>query len=331
MKLVSYIRVSTKGQEASGLGLEAQQALVERYRESVGGTIVAEYRETESGKNNDRPELAKALAHAKRVRGTLVIAKLDRLARNVHFISGLMESGVDFKAAESPNDDRFILHIKAAMAEEERKKISDRTKAALAALKARGVKLGSARPGARRLAGGANPEASKRAGEVSAANATAAYDEIAPLVCQLRADGVSLQAIADHLTAEGHTTRHGKQWSKVQVMRVLERSQPEGSAQPTHRGHSGIHRSSITPSPGESPMATQDRPYPTIPEEDLPYLAERNVSPADMQALAAIVSPEDRRKAIVLVAAGMEPKAAMALATAPEKPQNGPRRRPNPG
>jgi DNA invertase Pin-like site-specific DNA recombinase len=286
----------------------------------VGGTIVAEYRETESGKNNDRPELAKALAHAKRVRGTLVIAKLDRLARNVHFISGLMESGVDFKAAESPNDDRFILHIKAAMAEEERKKISDRTKAALAALKARGVKLGSARPGARRLAGGANPEASKRAGEVSAANATAAYDEIAPLVCQLRADGVSLQAIADHLNAEGHTTRQGKPWNKVQVMRVLERSQPEGSAQPTRRGHSGIHRRSFTPSLGESPMTTQDRPYPTIPEEDLPYLAERNVSPADMQALAAIASPEDRRKALTLVASGLEPGKAIALATAPESP-----------
>jgi DNA invertase Pin-like site-specific DNA recombinase len=316
MKLVSYIRVSTKGQEASGLGLEAQQALVERYRDSVGGTSVAEYRETESGKNNDRPELAKALAHAKRVRGTLVIAKLDRLARNVPVISGLMESGVNFVVAESPNDDRFVLHIKAAMAEEERKKISDRTKAALTALKARGVKLGAARPGARRLTGGANPEASRKAGEVSAANATAAYDEIAPLVCQLRANGVSLQAIADRLNAEGHTTRQGKPWNKVQVGRVLKRSQAD------YPGiHQDIHNHATQSKAGETPMAIQDRPYPTISESDLSFLAKRNIRPEDIQAIADLEPPQARQEVIILVASGMEPQTAIDYAMYPENPE----------
>jgi DNA invertase Pin-like site-specific DNA recombinase len=221
-KLVSYIRVSTKGQEQSGLGLEAQQALVERYQSGLNGSVVvAEYRETESGKKNDRPELAKALAHAKRVKGTLVIAKLDRLGRNVHFISGLMETGVTFIAADSPNDDNFMLHLKASFAEEEARKISERTKAALAALKARGVKLGSAREGARRLIGGANLEASKRAGEVATANKVAAYSEIYAMIRELKESGLSLQEISDRLDSEGQTTRRGKKWNRMQVLRVL--------------------------------------------------------------------------------------------------------------
>jgi DNA invertase Pin-like site-specific DNA recombinase len=223
-KLISYIRVSTKGQEESGLGLEAQQATIERYRASVSGRIVAEYREIESGKQDDRPVLAVALAHAKRAKATLVIAKLDRLARSVYFVAGLMQAGTPFVVAEYPNDAPFITHIRASVDEDERRKISERTKAALAALKARGVKLGSARDGAHRLTGGANPEASRRAGEVSAANADAAYDEIAPIVRQLRAEGLALQAIADHLNADNHTTRTGKPWNRTQVMRVLDRS-----------------------------------------------------------------------------------------------------------
>jgi DNA invertase Pin-like site-specific DNA recombinase len=224
MKLVSYIRVSTARQGEKGLGLEAQQADIERYRALVGGTIVAEYREVESGKNDDRPELEKALAHRKRVRGTLVISVQDRLARDSHFITGLMKSKVPFVAANSPNDDVFTIQIKAILAEEEARKISERTKAALAALKARGVKLGSARPGARRLTGGANPEASRRAGAISAANADDAYYEIVPIVQQLRAEGLTLRAIADRLTEGGHVTRGGKPWNQVQVMRVLNRS-----------------------------------------------------------------------------------------------------------
>ena len=223
VKLISYIRVSTKGQEESGLGLEAQQATIERYRASVSGRIVAEYREIESGKQDDRPVLAVALAHAKRAKATLVIAKLDRLARSVYFVAGLMQAGTPFVVAEYPNDTPFITHIRASVDEDERRKISERTKAALAALKARGVKLGSARDGAHRLTGGANPEASRRAGEVSRANADAAYDDVAPFVRMLRDEGQSLQSIADVLNAEGHVTRRGKPWNKVQVARVIDR------------------------------------------------------------------------------------------------------------
>jgi DNA invertase Pin-like site-specific DNA recombinase len=224
VKLISYIRVSTKGQEESGLGLEAQQATIERYRASVSGRLVAEYREIESGKQDDRPVLAVALAHAKRAKATLVIAKLDRLARSVYFVAGLMQAGTPFVVAEYPNDTPFITHIRASVDEDERRKISERTKAALAALKARGVKLGSARDGAHRLTGGANPEASRRAGEASKANADAAYDEIAPFIRQLRSEGQSLQDIANVLNAEGHVTRRGKPWTKVQVSRVIDRS-----------------------------------------------------------------------------------------------------------
>jgi len=222
-KLIAYRRVSTQHQGMDGFGMEAQDGSIEAYRLAVAGKIVAEYTEVESGKRADRPELTLALAHAKRIGARLVIAKLDRLGRNVHFISGLMETGVDFVAADSPNDDKFMLHLKAAFAEEEARKISKRTKEGLAVAKSRGVKLGSSREGAPKLAGGANLEASRRAGVVAAADADAAYEEITPIVRHLRADGLSLQAIADRLNTDGHATRRGLPWNKVQVSRVLDR------------------------------------------------------------------------------------------------------------
>jgi DNA invertase Pin-like site-specific DNA recombinase len=223
-KIVAYYRVSTVKQGQSGLGLEAQQATVEAFAKATASNILGAYTEVESGKRADRPELAKAIAHARRIGATLVIAKLDRLSRSVHFISGLMETGVKFVVAESPNDDAFVLHMKAAMAEEERRKISERTKAALAAYKARGGLMGSARPDSHKLSGGANPKAAERAGEVSKANADAAYLDIADMVAQLREEGLSLAAIAQRLNDDGFTTRTGKAWNKVQVGRVLKRS-----------------------------------------------------------------------------------------------------------
>jgi DNA invertase Pin-like site-specific DNA recombinase len=140
---VSYLRVSTEKQGASGLGLEAQRDAVTTFASSRRGEIIAEYVEVESGKKDDRPALARAIAHAKRVGATLLIAKLDRLARSVALISSLMETGVDFVAADMPDANRFVLHIMSAVAEYEREQISARTKAALAAAKARGVKLGA--------------------------------------------------------------------------------------------------------------------------------------------------------------------------------------------
>ncbi len=134
-----YLRVSTQRQGQSGLGLEAQRKAIEGL---LDGQVYEEFIEIESGKKTKRPKLDAAIAYCKKHKTKLVIAKLDRLARNVHFISGLMESGIDFVAADMPSADRFMLHIYAAMAEEEGRRISERTRAALAAAKERGVELG---------------------------------------------------------------------------------------------------------------------------------------------------------------------------------------------
>jgi DNA invertase Pin-like site-specific DNA recombinase len=132
---VAYFRVSTDKQGASGLGLEAQREAVARHVAGAGGAIVAEFQEIESGKRNDRPQIAAALGMCRVRRATLIIAKLDRLARNVAFISSLMESGVDFVAVDNPFATRLTIHILAAVAEHEREMISQRTKAALAGLR----------------------------------------------------------------------------------------------------------------------------------------------------------------------------------------------------
>jgi DNA invertase Pin-like site-specific DNA recombinase len=142
-KFIAYYRVSTERQGQSGLGLEAQRKAVTDWLEGCNWTMIAEFTEIESGKKSDRPELEKALRECKRRGATLVIARLDRLARNVHFISGLMERKVPFVAVEFPDATPVMLHIHAAMAEHERKLISERTKAGLERAKARGVKLGT--------------------------------------------------------------------------------------------------------------------------------------------------------------------------------------------
>lgn len=154
-KFISYCRVSTVKQGASGLGLEAQQATIARYLNGGSWELLDEFVEIESGKKDDRPELAKALHHCRMTGATLVIAKLDRLSRDLHFISSLQKAGVEFVACDMPSANKFTVHIFAALAEHEREMISQRTKAALAALKARGVKLGKPgnRPGLRRRRG----------------------------------------------------------------------------------------------------------------------------------------------------------------------------------
>lgn len=225
MKIIAYYRVSTKKQGDSGLGLEAQQAAVQAFTDEKNATILRQYTEVETGKSATRPELQKALSHAKRAKATLVIAKLDRLARNVHFTSGLMESGVDFIACDIPYANRLTIHILAAVAEDEARRISERTKAALAAAKRRGTKLGSARPGHwngredRRLAG--LQKARRASLESKRLAARAAYADVQPLVKQLRNAGQSLREIAKRLDAEGYTTRRGKAWNPMQVGKVL--------------------------------------------------------------------------------------------------------------
>jgi len=227
-KIVAYYRVSTAKQGRSGLGLEGQQAAVEAFVARRGCEVLATYTEIESGKKADRPQLAKALAHAKRSKAVLVVAKLDRLARNVAFLSRLMESGCDFIAIDLEHANRLTIHILAAVAEGEAKAISDRTKAALTAAKARGVSLGSARPGHwdgredRRAAG--LEKARERSAAVRSGFAAEAYSDLLPRMVELQSSGMSLRKIADAMNAEGHTTRNGRPWNQVQVKRVIDRA-----------------------------------------------------------------------------------------------------------
>lgn len=220
-KFVSYLRVSTVQQGSSGLGLEAQRAAVAGYLNGGSWTLVKEVVEVESGKRNDRPALAQALRLCRKHRATLVIAKLDRLARNVHFISGLMESGVDFLAVDMPEANRFVIHIMAAVAEQEAEAISKRTKAALAAAKARGVKLGGRRVSAARFAKIGAAARRMRLERVERARA-----DVMPAIAKLQASGaVSLRQIAAGLnTAEIPTPRGHGEWSAVQVQRILKAS-----------------------------------------------------------------------------------------------------------
>lgn len=221
MKAVLYFRVSTASQGRSGLGLEAQRDTVSRFCLSRGCDVLAEYTEVESGKRNDRPELAKAMHHAKVTGATLVIAKLDRLSRNAAFLLQLQDSGVKFIAADMPQACDFTVGILALVAQQERKAISERTKAALAAAKARGQRLGNPN--------GAAPL--RRAGKGNAA-AVAALREAAdrhaanlqPIVRDLQARGVSsLAALAGELNAMQIETPRGGKWHPASVRNLLAR------------------------------------------------------------------------------------------------------------
>ncbi|WP_254506523.1 recombinase family protein [Anatilimnocola floriformis] len=218
-KLIAYYRVSTAKQGASGLGLEAQRAAAAAYAQQVGGEIIAEYVEVETGKRSDRPQLRVALAHAKRAKATLVVAKLDRLARNVHFVSGLMESGVPFDCADRPGADPFRLHIEAAVAEEEARKISARTKDALQAAKARGTLLGASNPACRNL----SDEARAKGAAATSANAASYYAGVLPTILERRAAGVALAAIANELNAAGRVTQRGMPYTATAVHRLAGR------------------------------------------------------------------------------------------------------------
>jgi len=210
---VTYLRVSTQKQGQSGLGLEAQRAAVDAFTRQQGGKIIAEHIEVESGKRSDRPELAKAVAAAKKAKATLLIAKLDRLSRNLHFITGMMEAGIDFMAVDQPFANRLTLHILAAVAEDEARRISERTKAALGAAKRRGVKLGS-------------PVASRTVAAARAVRSRYARQAAAPtrlVIADIQAAGVStLAGIAKALKARGIKTPRGKtEWHARQVLRLI--------------------------------------------------------------------------------------------------------------
>ena len=216
-KFVSYLRVSTARQGKSGLGIEAQRKAVEDYLNGGNWQLVKEFKETESGKKADRPELAKAFQLCRLTGAKLVIAKLDRLSRDVHFLSGLEKAGIEFVAVDNPHATKLTIHILAAVAQHEREMTSERTKAALAAAKRRGVKLGGDR--------GVVPTNKQRALAAAARQekARARAADLAPVVQELQAVGsVTLRAIAEGLEARGIPAARGGKWSATQVARLLE-------------------------------------------------------------------------------------------------------------
>lgn len=220
-KFVAYYRVSTDRQGRSGLGLDAQRKAVADHLAVGAPKLLAEFTEVESGKRNDRPELARALELCRRQKATLIIAKLDRLARNVAFIANLMEAGVEFVAVDFPQANRLTLHIMAAVAEHEREMISARTKAALQAAKARGKRLGWS-----------NPERQEERARATVTGATGNRERadrfaanVLPVVREIERVGVkSLQGIADALNARGIRTARGREWYPTTVRNLVARS-----------------------------------------------------------------------------------------------------------
>lgn len=248
-RAVAYLRVSTAGQGASGLGLEAQRAAVEALCASRGWELIAPpFQEVESGKRGDRPELLKALERAKLTGARLVIAKLDRLSRSAAFLTALQESGVDFVAADMPFADKFTVGIMAMVAQKEREMTSVRTREALAAAKARGTWKkadGTAYKSGQRLGNPNGAAAFKRAGrgttaalEAVRSNADARAASLLPTIKQLRADGVvSLEGIAAALNSGGILTPRGGRWYASSVRNLVARlegldgpSGPQGTA-----------------------------------------------------------------------------------------------------
>jgi len=214
-KFVSYFRVSTARQGASGLGLDAQRVAVDTYLNGGNWSVLASFTEIESGKRSDRAELAKALTMCRLTGATLVIAKLDRLARDAHFLLGLQASGVEFVAADNPHANRLTVGILALVAEQEGRAISERTKAALAAAKARGTVLGGWRGG---------PVVDHTAGNAAVvAQADAFASTVRPMVLKMFGEGLSLRAIAERLTSQGIRTARGGAWGASNVRNLIAR------------------------------------------------------------------------------------------------------------
>jgi DNA invertase Pin-like site-specific DNA recombinase len=212
---VIYKRVSTEDQGKSGLGLAAQERDIQLFLTGfteVPYDVLADFTEIETGKADDRPKLAEALALVRRTGADLLVAKLDRLSRKVSFIAAVMDDPkVRLRVAQMPYADKFQLHIYAALAEQEREFISARTKAALSEAKARGTKLGGLR------------DKTMKRNAVLQANATARADRVAGIILPLREAGKPLREIAEHLNRAGVPTARGGQWQASQVMRTLER------------------------------------------------------------------------------------------------------------
>lgn len=227
-KYVSYIRVSTQRQGQSGLGLEAQQAKVAEYLTQRGGILIGEFREIESGTKADREELDKALKLARLEGATLLIAKLDRLARNVAFIANLLEARVEIAACDLPDGNKFTFQIMAAVAEQEARSISERTISALKAAKARGTKLGFSNPNRKDQVRSAALSAKVR--KDAARNFSLKHG---PKLLTQRKSGETFKAIAEGLNVQEVPTRTGKRWNPSTVKLVLKTYQDSISAAET--------------------------------------------------------------------------------------------------
>jgi DNA invertase Pin-like site-specific DNA recombinase len=218
-KFVSYLRVSTARQGRSGLGLAAQRDCIGAHLQNVSGKLAAEFTEIESGKRNDRPELARALATCRIHGAVLIVAKLDRLARNNAFVANLLESGCEFVAADFPQANRMMLQLMSVIAEYEAKLISDRTRAALAQAAKRGVQVGGYANNCATIAGKGN----KASAAVRSAAAQQRARDLAPVMAELRSGGaVSLAQIAGGLNSRGITTARGSEWTPAQVSRIMQ-------------------------------------------------------------------------------------------------------------
>jgi len=258
---IAYYRVSTARQARSGLGVEAQKSVVKRFAEGEGFDLIAEHVEIETGKGADaldrRPELAAALARARKEKCPVLVAKLDRLSRDVHFISGLMAHRVPFIVADlGAEADPFMLHLYAALAEKERALISARTKAALAAKKARGAKLG-------------NPRAADAAVKAHAANRAAAdrfAANILPIVSDIQAAGqTSLREIAAALNARGVRTARGGAWGSSSVRNLLMRKS---------RAANKLPEQVIVEQQADAAMHSAEKSPPKRYRSELPTLSE---------------------------------------------------------
>lgn len=214
-RFVSYFRVSTQKQGRSGLGLEAQREAVTTYLNGGDWTVLAEFVEVESGRDADRPELAKALERCRLTGATLVIAKLDRLARDAHFLLGLQKAGVEFVACDMPTANRLTVGIMALVAEEEARAISARTKAALAAAKARGTVLGGYRGGPK-VDGTLGAQAQREKADAFAAG-------LAQMLRGMQGEGLSLRKMAARLAEQGIKTPRGGAWTAAAVRNALVR------------------------------------------------------------------------------------------------------------
>lgn len=213
-RFVAYYRVSTQKQGKSGLGLEAQQSAVRDYLNGGNWELLAEYTEVESGKGSNaldkRPALKEAIAFAKKNKARIIIAKIDRLSRNVHFLTGLMESKIQFVAVDMPEANELTTHIMAAFAQNEAKRISERTKEALAAAKSRGVILGK-------------PENLQKGCTQNKEKALVFASKIKPMIQALQRDGLTQRAMVQRLNDLGIKTAENAEWRLLTLQRVLKR------------------------------------------------------------------------------------------------------------